>query len=181
MWDVESSAKCRFIFSFSSLRNLQRCVRLWREEVWNGAAEVPLTKGRTHRLGHSLLHLASTWSVRLTSNYRTFALMFCSQAHPVGDPKRISLFLNVICHLYLSFLNICILALLGLCCCTRVFSSGGVMGSHCGGFSGCGARALEHKAAVAAPQHVGSPQTRDGTRICCTARWVLRQGTTREV
>lgn len=38
----------RFICSFSSLRNLQRSVRLWRKEMWNGAAEVPLTKGRTH-------------------------------------------------------------------------------------------------------------------------------------
>lgn len=112
--------------------------------MWNGAAEVPLTKGRTHRSGHLLLHLASTWSVRLTSNYRTFALMFCSQAHPVGDPNRTCVFfLNVICHLYLSSLNIGLLALRGLCCRTRVFSSGGVMGSRCGGFSGCGACALE--------------------------------------
>ena len=68
--------------------------------MWNGAAEVPLTKGRTRRLGHLLLPLASTWSVRLTSNYRTFALMFCSQAHPVGDPKRISFFFKC----YMSFI-----------------------------------------------------------------------------
>ena len=33
------------------------------------------------------------------------------------------------------------LAVLGLCCCTQAFSSGGAQASHCGGLSGFGAQA----------------------------------------
>lgn len=90
---IGRSANCCFICSFSSLRNLQRCVRLWRKEMWNGAAEVPLTKGRTHHPRHLLLHSTpACLSARLTSNNRAFALMmFCSPGHPVAGPNKTSL------------------------------------------------------------------------------------------
>ena len=71
-------ANCCFICSFSSLRNLQRCVRLWRKEMWNGPAKVPLTKGRTHHPRHLLLHSTPAYlSATLISNNRTLALMTC--------------------------------------------------------------------------------------------------------
>ena len=34
---------------------------------------------------------------------------------------------------------------------------------------------------LVAPRHVGSSLTRDGTRVPCTARWILNHWTTREV
>ena len=34
---------------------------------------------------------------------------------------------------------------------------------------------------TAAPQHVESSQTRDGTRVPCLGRWILNHWTTREV
>ena len=70
------------------------------------------------------------------------------------------------------------LAVLGLPCCTRAFSSCGAQASRCGdfsceaqalghrGFGRCGSRALETSSTVAAmglatPQHMGSSQPRD--------------------
>lgn len=80
-------ADCFFICSYSSRRNLQRSVRLWRKEVWNGTAEGPLTKGRTHHPRHLLLRVApACLSVRLTS-----LTISGSQGHPVAGPSKSSL------------------------------------------------------------------------------------------
>ena len=67
------------------------------------------------------------------------------------------IFLLIYLFIYL-FLFIYLLAVLGLHCCTRAFSSCGERGamlhcgawaSHCGGFSCCGARTLGARASVA--------------------------------
>ena len=69
-------------------------------------------------------------------------------------------FLNFIFYLFVYFL-----AALGLCCCTRAFSSCGEWGltlrcgawaSHCGGFSCCGARALGARASVVVARGLSS-------------------------
>ena len=56
------------------------------------------------------------------------------------------------------------MAVLGLCCCARAFSSCGEQGllccgawaSHCGGFSPCGARALGTRASVVVARGLSS-------------------------
>ena len=84
----------------------------------------------------------------------------------------------------------------GLHCCAWAFSgcgdrellpSRGAWVSHCGVFScgraravGMGAQQLWHTGS-ADPQHVGSPRTRDWTRVPCIHRRILNQWTTREV
>lgn len=79
-------ADCFFICSFSSLRNLQRSVRLWRKEVWNGTAEGPRTKGRTHHPRHLLLRVApACLSVRLTP-----LTISGSQGHLAAGPRQSS-------------------------------------------------------------------------------------------
>ena len=56
------------------------------------------------------------------------------------------------------------LAVLGLCCCTRTFSS----------YSDQGLLFL-------ARRHVESSRSKDGTRVSCIGRWILNHWTTREV
>ena len=95
--------------------------------------------------------------------------------------------------------NICpfmylLLAVLGLHCCVRVFSSCDQWGlllqftraSHCGGFPCGGAWALSEGSAVVltglvAPQHVESSWSRDWARVPCIGKSTLHQSTTREV
>ena len=93
--------------------------------------------------------------------------------------------------------RICLfLAALGLCRCTRTFSSCGErerlsswggQTSHSWGFSFCGTRLgylgtvdSEHMGLVA-PRHVESSQTRDWTCVPWIGRWILNYWTTREV
>ena len=97
------------------------------------------------------------------------------------------------------------LAALGLCCCTRAFSSCGERvllfiavcrllitvlqwlllwstGSRRAGFSSCGTRARYlWCTGLVAQQHVGSSQTRARTRVPCIGRWILNHCATREV
>ena len=100
------------------------------------------------------------------------------------------------------------LAVLGLCCCARAFSrcsEGGYSSLRCAGFSlqwllllwstgsrhvgfsSCVSWALERTLSsggvwgLVAPQHVGSSQTRDRTRVPCIGRRILMQCATREV
>ena len=40
---------------------------------------------------------------------------------------------------------------------------------------------LSQRTGLAASCHVGSSQTRDGTHMPCTGRWILSRSTTREV
>ena len=83
---------------------------------------------------------------------------------------------------------------LGLCCCSQTFSSCSEQGllSRCcvwasryGGFSCCGAQAIECKGPVFVEhrlnQHVASSRMRDWTRVPCTGRWILNYWSTREV
>ena len=85
--------------------------------------------------------------------------------------------------------------MLGLCCCTRAFSSAkkgllsrcGVQASCCGGFS-CSEHRLWVRraqwlwcAGLVALRHVGSSQTRGQTRVPCIGRWMLNPWTAREV
>ena len=100
-----------------------------------------------------------------------------------------------------------ILALLGLRCCKRVFSScreWGLLlcylmfslqwllllqsvGSRWMGFSSCSSRALEHRLSswwwtgLVAPRHVESFWTRNWICVPCISRWILIHCTTREV
>ena len=88
--------------------------------------------------------------------------------------------LHVISYMYIYMILSLLLSLavLGLLCCTRAFSSCGTQASHCGdfsceaqalghqGFGRCGSWALETSSTVArmglaAPQHMGSSQLRD--------------------
>ena len=85
---------------------------------------------------------------------------------------------------------------LGLCCCSRTFSSCGeqellsscgVQASHCSVFSCCRAQALGHagfgsygmwaqwlwRTGLVAPWHVGSFWTRDQICVPCLGRWIL--------
>ena len=48
------------------------------------------------------------------------------------------------------------MAVLGLCCCPQSFSSWGVWASHCGGFSSCRARGLEHAGLAIAGHRLSS-------------------------
>ena len=48
------------------------------------------------------------------------------------------------------------LAVLGLRCCVRAFSSCGELASHCGGFSCCGARALGAQASAVVARGLSS-------------------------
>ena len=70
------------------------------------------------------------------------------------------------------------LALLGLCCCTRAFSSCGAWASHCGGFSCCGAQALGAWASVVAARGLSSCGSRALERrlSSCGARAQLLRG-----
>ena len=78
------------------------------------------------------------------------------------------------------------LAALGICCCTRTFSSCGVQASHCSGFSFCRAQALGAWASVAAVhglvalQDVGSFWPRNQTGIPCIARQIPNHRTTKK-
>ena len=95
--------------------------------------------------------------------------------------------------LYTFVFYLFFLAALGLRCCTRAFSSCGERGllsscgaqaSHRSGFSSCRAQALGCSlwfTGLVAPQHVGSPQTRDRTHVPCIGRWILNHWATREV
>ena len=80
------------------------------------------------------------------------------------------------------------LAVLGLCCCDRAFSSCGKWGllsscivwaPHYSGFSCCRAQASElwHTDLVA-PQHVGSFRTSDGTHVPCIGSQIINNWTT---
>ena len=78
--------------------------------------------------------------------------------------------------------------MLGLCCYAQAFFSCGEQGllSSCGGFSSCGAQALEHRLSscghgLVAPRHVGSSWTRDYTCVPCIGRWILIHLTIKEV
>ena len=95
------------------------------------------------------------------------------------------------------------MAVLGLRCCARAFSSCGEwgysslqcagfslrwllllqsMGSRHVGFSSCGTQAQQlWRMGLVAPQHVGSSRTGAWTRIPCTGRWILNHCATREV
>ena len=66
------------------------------------------------------------------------------------------LFLFFLIGLYLLFIYFLSLAALGLCCCTRAFSSCGERASHCGGFSCCGAWTLGTQASVAVAHGLSS-------------------------
>ena len=107
-----------------------------------------------------------------------------------------------------NLINECISqSVLSLCCCAWAFSSCGEQGrlfscstqaSYCGGFTR-GAQALgpegfcscglwaqqlwlaDSSTGLAAPQHVGSSQTRDQTCAPCIGRWILVHCTSREV
>ena len=61
----------------------------------------------------------------------------------LGCVPWLNLFLKKFIYLIYLFL-----AVLGLRCCTRAFSSCGEQASHCGGFSCCGAQALGAQASV---------------------------------
>ena len=85
-------------------------------------------------------------------------------------------------------------AMVCLHCYTWAFSCCGVQASHCSGFSSWGRRILGMTVSVAAvgglsswrhmglaaPQHVGSSQTRDGTCVPCIARGILNHWAIRE-
>ena len=86
-----------------------------------------------------------------------------------------SLFFLVNLYIYLF------LPALGLCCCTRAFSScgergllfvGGEQASHCGGFSCCGTRALGARASVVVAHGLSSCGSRplERRRSSCGAR-----------
>ena len=51
----------------------------------------------------------------------------------------------------------------------------------CVGFLSWGLLLLQHKGLIVAPQHVGSYQTRDRTRVPCASRQVLHHRTTKDV
>ena len=80
------------------------------------------------------------------------------------------------------------LAVLGLCCCDRAFSSCGKWGllSSCSvqapqhsGFSRCGVQASElWRMDLVAPQHVGSSWTSDGTHVPCIGSQIINDWTT---
>ena len=78
------------------------------------------------------------------------------------------------------------MAALGICCCTRTFSSCGVQASHCSGFSFCRAQALGAWASVVAVhglvalQDVGSFWPRNQTGIPCIARQIPNHRTTKK-
>ena len=107
-----------------------------------------------------------------------------------GSECRCPSVLNLACYLVHSFL----IFFLFIFCCTGssmlhrlslVLWVGGyslLRCTHCSDFCCCGAWAsgvLVHQ--FSAPQHVGSPKTRDHTCVPCTGRWILNQWTTREV
>ena len=88
------------------------------------------------------------------------------------------------------------LAALGLCCFARAFSSCGVQSSPCGGFSCCGARALDAWASVVVAHRLYSARSvvvahglscstacgiRARTRVPCIGRRILNHRATREV
>ena len=94
------------------------------------------------------------------------------------------------------FVLISFVAVLGLSCCQRAFSSCGEQGllsgcgeqaSHCGGVSCCRARTLGTQASVvvahelSALQHVGSSQTKDRTSAPALTRQIPIHCATREV
>ena len=64
------------------------------------------------------------------------------------------------------------LAVLGLCGCTRAFSSCRVRAAHRDIFPCYGAQALVRSSLVALGR-VESSQTGDQTRVPCTSRWIL--------
>ena len=81
-----------------------------------------------------------------------------------------------------------LLAVLDLCFCMGVFSSSGARTSHYGAFSSCGAQALGRSGfstwgagALVAPQHIGTPQTKDQTHVPWISRQTPNHWTTREV
>ena len=84
------------------------------------------------------------------------------------------------------YLFILFLAVLGLCCCKKTFSSCDDWASHFSDFSCCRAWALGHKLqhlqhlGLVAPQHVESSLARDWTHISCTGRQILNHCTIRE-
>ena len=84
------------------------------------------------------------------------------------------------------YLFILFLAVLGLCCCKKTFSSCDDWASHFSDFSCCRAWALGHKLqqlqymGLVAPQHVESPLARNWTHIPCTGRQILNHCTIRE-
>ena len=62
-------------------------------------------------------------------------------------------------HSFFFFINLFIylfMAVLGLCCCVRAFSSCGARASHCSGFSCCGAQALDARASVVVARGLSS-------------------------
>ena len=79
------------------------------------------------------------------------------------------------------------MAVTGLHCCARVFSSYKAWTSHCYGFSCRGAQPLGMWASVvtahglSCPQHVGTSQIRVQTCDPCIGRWILNHWTIKEV
>ena len=98
-------------------------------------------------------------------------------------------------HLYLLFIYLFFLAVLGRRFCARASSScskrgplfhRGARASHCRGLSCCGAQAPDAQAwqlwltGLVARRHVGSSQTRAQTRVSCISRQILNHCATRE-
>ena len=84
------------------------------------------------------------------------------------------------------YLFILFLAVLGLCCYKKTFSSLDNWASHFSDFSYCRAWALGHKLqqlrciGSVVPQHVESPLARNWTHVPCTGRQILNHWTIRE-
>ena len=80
----------------------------------------------------------------------------------------LSLFLSFYSFLYL------ILAVLGLRCCARTFSTCGAKATHCGSVSCFRAQSLGYTgfSSCGSLQRVETFWTRDGTHALCTSRWI---------